>query len=173
MQYPITMNHIGISVHSIDKAISFYKEVFGWYHVSGPFELKRDGSASSLYCDSIFQQDWTSVKMAHMSTGDRIGFELFEFEGNYPPNDIFEIKRQGLFHFSITVPNIEEFLEKLLTHGGKQRSPISKREVNGNIYGIVYAQDPFDNVFEIYTHGYEMMQMSQTIQMMKMMQSKE
>ncbi|MDF2686252.1 MAG: glyoxalase [Clostridia bacterium] len=156
MQYPITFSHIGLSVPDIEKAITFYKEVFGWYHLAGPWPIKRDGGPSSKFCDTVYGEDWTGFKLAHMSTGDRIGIELLEFEGNYPAKE-WKFKKNGVFHFGITAPDYEEFLKKLEDNGGKQRSLINKRDVNGVTYAAVYAEDPFGNIFEIYTHSYEVM----------------
>ncbi|WP_258359805.1 VOC family protein [Moorella sulfitireducens] len=156
MQYPIVFSHIGISVPDIEKAIEFYKEVFGWYHLAGPWTIKRDGGPSSNFCDTVYGENWTGFKLAHMSTGDRIGIELLEFEGSYPAKE-WEFKKHGVFHFGITVPSYEEFLKKLEAYGGKQRSLVNKRDVRGTIYAAVYAEDPFGNIFEIYTHSYEVM----------------
>ena len=155
MQYPIAMSHIGISVPDIAKAILFYKEVFGWYHLSGPYEIKRDGPAGP-FTDTVFGTDWIGFKLAHMSTGDRIGIELFEFEDSYP-SEKWEFKKHGIFHFGITMPDYEEFLKRLEAHGGRQHSRVMKRDVNGKSYCAVYAQDPFGNMFEIYTYSYELM----------------
>lgn len=157
MQYPITFSHIGISVPNIEKAIEFYKEVFGWYHLAGPWgPMKRDGGATSKFCDTVYGEDWTSFKLAHMSTGDRVGIELLEFEGSYPAEE-WEFKKHGVFHFGVTIPDYEAFIEKLKTKGGKQRSLVNKRDVNGQTYVAVYVEDPFGNIFEIYSHSYEVM----------------
>lgn len=94
--------------------------------------------------------------MAHMSTSDRVGIELLEFEGNYPAKE-WDFKKNGVFHFGITMPDYEAFLKKLEAHGGKQRSLVNKRDVKGEYYAAVYAEDPFGNIFEIYTHSYEVM----------------
>lgn len=145
-----------LSVTNIEKAIAFYKEVFGWYHLAGPWPIKRDGSSTSIFCDTLYGENWTGFKLAHMSTGDRVGIELLEFEENYPAKE-WEFKKNGIFHFGVTVPDYEEFLEKLKAHGGKQRSLVNKRDVKGEIYVAVYAEDPFGNIFEIYTHSYEVM----------------
>ncbi len=156
MQYPVAFSHVGISVADIDKAIAFYKEVFGWFHFAGPFPIKREGPAGP-FCDTVYGTDWTGFRLAHMSTSNGIGIELLEFEGNYPPNEKLEFKRHGLFHFGILVPDYEEFLKKLEANGGKQHSAVNKREVNGKTRVAVFAEDPFGNIFEIYTYSYEIM----------------
>lgn len=154
MQYPVVFNHVCVSVPDIEKAIEFYKEVFGWYHISGPMLLKRDGPAGP-FCETVYGKDWTEFKLAHMSTGNGIGFELVEFAGSYAPENNFEMKRHGIFHFAITMPDYEEFIEKVIAHGGKQHSPANVSEVDGEKWVAVFVEDPFGNVFEIYAHSYE------------------
>jgi catechol 2,3-dioxygenase-like lactoylglutathione lyase family enzyme len=158
MQYPIAFSHIGISVPDIGKAIEFYKEVFGWYHLAGPWPIKRDpGSSTTKFCDSLYGETWGSFKLAHMSTSDRVGIELLEFEGNYRAKE-WEYKRNGVFHFAVTVPDYKEFLDRLTAKGGRIRSDINimqKTDAAGNHFVAVYAEDPFGNVFEIFTHSYE------------------
>lgn len=159
-QYPICLSHIGITVPNLEKAIKFYEEVFGWYHLAGPYETVRDGGPASRFTDTIYAKDgheWTRFRNAHMTTGDRIGIELFEFEGGYAPEDGFEFKRQGLFHFAVTTPDMDGFLENLKAHGGEQYSERMRRTVDGREYSIVFVKDPFGNVFELYSHSYEVM----------------
>lgn len=156
MQYPIAFSHVGLSVSNIEEAIEFYKEVFGWYHLAGPWPIKRDGGSTSDFCDTVYGEDWTGFKLAHMSTSDRVGIELLEFEGNYRAEK-WDFKKHGVFHFGITMPDYEKFLKKLEKHGGRQYSHINKRDVHGEEYAAVYAEDPFGNIFEIYTHSYELM----------------
>lgn len=40
---PVCFSHVGLSVANIEEAIAFYQEVFGWYHIAGPFQITRDG----------------------------------------------------------------------------------------------------------------------------------
>lgn len=156
-QYPIAFNHVGLSVSDIDKAIDFYKKVFGWYHLAGPWPIKRDPEKGGGFTDTVYGTDWTAFKLAHMSTSNGVGVELLEFEGNYPPQSKMEMKRQGLFHFGITVPNIKEFVAIVEANGGKRHSDYNEREVNGKLREYVFIEDPFGNIIEIYNYSYEIM----------------
>jgi hypothetical protein len=49
---------------------------------------------------------------------------------------------------------IEELCKKISENEGKQHSKIWELVPNKG-YKIVFCEDPFGNVIEIYTHGYE------------------
>jgi catechol 2,3-dioxygenase-like lactoylglutathione lyase family enzyme len=92
-----------------------------------------------------------------MSTSDRVGIELLEFDGNYPAKE-WEYKRHGVFHFGVTVPDYKAFLDTLVANGGRIASninPQAKKDAAGNPYTAVFGADPFGNIFEIFTHSYE------------------
>jgi catechol 2,3-dioxygenase-like lactoylglutathione lyase family enzyme len=60
-------------------------------------------------------------------------------------------------HVGITVPNIDEavkFYKEVM--GGKQRMPIREYFPGEKPYKMVYCEDPFGNIIEIYTHSYEL-----------------
>lgn len=154
--YPRSFSHIGISVPDIEKAVKFYTEVFGWYEIMKPSEVIKDDSAIGIMCNDVFGQDWSSFKIAHLSTGDKIGIELFQFPQNQNPTNNFEYWKTGLFHFSIQDPNIEKLVEKIVENGGKQRMPIREYFPGEKPYKMCYVEDPFGNIFEVYSHSYEL-----------------
>lgn len=157
MQYPIVFSHLGLSVSDINKAIEFYKEVFGWYHLAGPWPIKRDPEKGGGFTDTVYGPNWTAFKLAHMSAGNGVGIELLEFEGNYSPKSKIEMKRLGAFHFGILAPDLKEFVSNVEAHGGKQHSDYNIREVNGQKREIVFVEDPFGNIIEVYNYSYEIM----------------
>ncbi|WP_461204761.1 lactoylglutathione lyase family protein [Clostridium sp. DL1XJH146] len=154
--YPRSFSHIGLSVPNIEEAVKFYTEVFGWYVIMAPSEIKKDDSAIGIMCNDVFGENWETFKIAHLSTGDKIGVEIFEFPNNEKPENNFEYWKTSLFHFSIQDPNIEELVEKIVKHGGKQRMPIREYYPGEKPFKMCYVEDPFGNIFEIYSHSYEM-----------------
>ncbi len=94
--------------------------------------------------------------IAHLSTADRIGIEIFEFPGNYAPEDKLEHKRHGTFHFAVQDPDVEGLLERIVAAGGRQRMPLREYFPGTKPYRMVYVEDPFGIVFELYSHSYEL-----------------
>ena len=155
------INHIGIHVGDINKAIEFYKEAMGWWHIAGPFECRNDGTSKWAFTNSIYENEgktWESFQLDHMATANGVGIELLQFENAYDPEKHLEFKRRGIFHFAITVRDIDSFLEKFVALGGKLYSDRSDRPVSDkNTITTIFVEDPFGNVFEVHSHSYEYM----------------
>ena len=154
--YPRSFSHIGLSVPDLEKAVDFYQKVMGWYVIMPPTTIHHDESAIGVMCDDVFGPGWGKFRIAHMSTGDAIGVELFQFDKHTVPEPNLDYNRVGLFHFCVKDPDVEGLLAKILEHGGKQRMPIRYYYPGEKPYRMVYVEDPFGIVFEIYSHSYEL-----------------
>lgn len=155
--YPKTFSHIGITVPNIEEAVKFYTEVMGFYVIMEPTVVKEENeTAIGQMCIDVFGEGWGTFKIAHLSTGDKIGFELFEFNESKDLKPNFEPFRTGLFHFSVQDPDVEGLVKKIVDAGGKQRMPIREYYPGDKPYRMCYVEDPFGTVFEIYSHSYEL-----------------
>jgi lactoylglutathione lyase family protein len=155
--YPRSFSHIGISVPDLDAAVKFYTDVMGWYLIMAPTEVVEDSSPIGEMCTDVFGPHWDKFRIAHLSTGDRIGVELFEFKGQVNPGDNFEYWKTGIFHFCVQDPNVEELADKIVAAGGKKRMPKPRYYYPGRKpYRMIYMEDPFGNILEIYSHSYEL-----------------
>ncbi|WP_321281876.1 lactoylglutathione lyase family protein [Marinifilum fragile] len=155
--YPKSFSHIGITVPDLDKAVKFYTEVMGFYVIMPPTKvLEENETAIGQMCIDVFGKGWKSFRIAHLSTGDRIGIELFEFKESQPKAPEFNPFQTGLFHFSVQDPDVEGLVQKIVEHGGKQRMPIREYYPGDKPYCMCYVEDPFGVVFEIYSHSYEL-----------------
>ena len=155
--YPRNFSHIGLSVPDLDKAVEFYTEVMGWYLIMQPTDVTEDDSPIGLMCTDVFGAGWSKFRIAHLSTGDRIGVELFQFNGQVNPENNFEYWKTGVFHFCVQDPNVEELAERIVAAGGKKRMPEPRYYYPGEKpYRMIYMEDPFGNILEIYSHSYEL-----------------
>ncbi len=158
MTYPRAFSHIGLSVTDLDRAVQFYTEVLGCYLLVDPvsFDEEKDGDApvGQMLTDAL-GEGWRGVRIAHLATSDKIGIELFEFEGAELPEDNLNYRKVGIFHFCVQDPDIEGLAKKIVEHGGKQRMPVHEFHPGEKPFKMVYCEDPFGNVVEIYTHSYE------------------
>ena len=157
MRYPRAFSHIGISVSDLEKAVEFYRDVMGWYVIMGPtLVVEEKEMAIGQMCIDVFGEGWDKFKIAHLSTIDGIGVELFEFGQNTGGKAEFEPYKTGVFHFSVKDPEVEGLAEKILEAGGKQRMPIKEYYPGEKPYRTVYMEDTFGNIIEIYCHSYEL-----------------
>ncbi|MCP9290152.1 lactoylglutathione lyase family protein [Gracilimonas sediminicola] len=156
-KYPRSFSHIGITVPDINKAVEFYKEVMGFYVIMPPSEITKEAdTAIGQMCIDVFGEDWETFEIAHMSTSDGIGIELFSFPHGVKEAPEFNPFDTGLFHFCVQDPDIEALTDKIVEFGGKQRMPIREYYPGDKPYKMVYVEDPFGIIFEIYTHSYEL-----------------
>ena len=71
--FPNVVNHIGISVSELEKAIDFYKEVFGFNIIKGPINVVPDTPGIGLICKNIFGPIFKEVKIVWLSSGNNVG----------------------------------------------------------------------------------------------------
>lgn len=154
--YPRTINHIAVSVTDLNRAVKWYKEVFGFTVVNGPVEFEADDSSLGIAARDIHGPNFRKMRMVWLSSGNQIGFEIFEYIDPKAERriDNFEYWKSGFFHICVTDPNIEELCKRISDSGGRQRSRIWDVDPDKG-YKIAFCEDPFGNVIEIYTHSYE------------------
>lgn len=153
----ITFSHVGITVPDIDRAVDFYTKALDLYLLMGPVVVTEDDSAIGRMCTDVFGQGWGSFRIAHLSTGDRVGLEIFEFPQTEAEQRPFEFWRPSLFHFCVQDADLEGRLQKIIAHGGRQRMEAVRAYYPGEKpYRMVYCEDPFGIVFELYSHSYEL-----------------
>lgn len=157
MRYPRAFSHIGITVPDLDRAVKFYHDVMGWYIIMPPTEvLEEDDTAIGIMCIDVFGRGWGKFRIAHLSTVDGIGIELFEFPQNSKLEAEFEPYKTGIFHLCVKDPDVEGLAAKIVEAGGKQRMPVREYYPGEKPYKMVYMEDPFGIIIEIYSHSYEL-----------------
>jgi catechol 2,3-dioxygenase-like lactoylglutathione lyase family enzyme len=154
--YPKIINHIAVSVPSLDEAVIWYREVLGFTTVKQTEEFVVDDSLIGMAVKDIHGPRLKKMRMAWLSSANQIGFEIIEYIEPKAERrlDNFEYWKSGFIHICITDPNIEELCNRITESGGKQRSKIWEI-VPDKGYKIAFCEDPFGNVIEIYDHSYE------------------
>jgi catechol 2,3-dioxygenase-like lactoylglutathione lyase family enzyme len=146
------INHVGITVGDIDKAVDFYLTVFGLELLAGPMHCDTSTAGAQRRAD-VFGARWGAMKLAHLSTGNGGGIELFQFvlPPVESPTENFAYWRIGPHHVAFTVTDFNDTLRRLLDEGGKQRTAVY--DVHGGA-NICYCEDPWGNVVEIVSKSY-------------------
>ena len=155
MTHPRAFNHVGITVTDIDEGVRWYERVLGCQVVMPPMDAREDGSHFARIVADIFGKGFKRLRIAHLSTAEGVGIELFQF---YRPRSTlrkpnFDYARTGIFHICITDPDIRGLAKKIAKSGGKRRSKIWKLWPD-KPYEVCYCQDPWGNIIELNTHGY-------------------
>jgi len=150
------LNHVGVSVPDIDAAIAWYREVFGFTVIAEPVVVERDGSHFGELASDICGAEFQGMKIAHMVTGDGVGFELFEFlePAHERRKDTMEYWKNGFFHIAITHADVDAKVAEIVSAGGCKRSQIWEL-FPGEGIKVCYCEDPYGNVLEIISHRYE------------------
>jgi catechol 2,3-dioxygenase-like lactoylglutathione lyase family enzyme len=151
---PRAVNHIGLTVPDIFAAIDWYGAVLGFTHLMGPRVLEA-GSAATHETPSIFGPRFRKAFQAHLLSGNGVGLELFEFLDPRVERraDNFEYWKVGVFHVCVTDPDIEGLAARIVAAGGRQRVPVFAF-IPGRPYKLVYCEDPWGNVIEVFSHSY-------------------
>ena len=148
----IALNHLGLTVPDIDRAIDWYGQVMGFRLIFRRIlQVRPDVPEVS----QIFGPSFKSAHQAHLVTANGIGLELFQFLDPpvTKPSDNFDFARAGIFHLCVTDPDVEGLVSRVVENGGRKRTGVWKF-LEGRPYKLVYCEDPFGNVIEIFSHTY-------------------
>ena len=122
----------------------------------GNVKFVADDSLTGKAVVDIHGSELKKMRIAWLSSGNQVGFEIFEYiePKAQRRKENFEYWKSGFTHICITDPNIEDLYRKISDSGGKQRSNIWEI-VPDKGYKIVFCEDPFGNIIEIYSNDFE------------------
>lgn len=151
--HPRSLAHVGLTVPDIDRAVDWYESVLGFECFMGPETVDGDEETQiGELCRNVLGE-FESLKVAHLSTGNGVAVELFEFSDG----ESFEApdpKQPGYFHLCVIDPDIEGLAAEIEATGGEHHTEIWEL-FPGQEYRMTYCKDPFGNLVEIYTHSHE------------------
>lgn len=133
-------NHIGISVSSLQRSISFYVRGLG-------MEVVRQGRFEGERFETILGLRGARGNAA-MLRSDSVRLELFEFEHPTPQPARTDrpVCDHGITHFCIEVDDIETAYKRLLDAGATFHCPPL---LFSGVTLATYGRDPDGNVFEL------------------------
>lgn len=137
------MNHVGISVSSLERSLKFYRDLLGMQEV-----VRR--TFEGAHYETILRLKGAAGKVAFLTskTGS-LQIELFEFVQPAPkPLDPDRpVSDHGITHFCIEVQDIEGEYERLRAAGVVFHCP--PLDYAGEVKAT-YGRDPDGNVFELF-----------------------
>src|SRR5262249_14335629 len=124
--HPRAVNHVGVGVADIEKAIRWYQDVLGFTLLKGPMEVRADQGYRGEEVRNVLGQDFQAMLQAHMATANGLGIELFQLlEPLHERRErSLEYWKNGFFHICVTDPNIEQLADRIASSGGRQRSKV-------------------------------------------------
>ncbi len=139
-----SINHTGLTVSSLDRALGFYRDVLGLEVV---MEQEKEGG----YLAEITGYPDAHVRMAHLATPDGGRLELFEYlapHGRSAPLDPPDV---GITHVCLVVADIHDAHRRLVAAGAEPFSePVSiDTGANKGAFGL-YVRDPDGIVLELF-----------------------
>lgn len=138
------VNHVGLTVSSLDRALAFYRDVLGLDVV---LQQEKEGG----YLAAITGYPGAHVRMAQLEApaGERI--ELFEYAepmGSGRPLEPFNV---GITHVCLVVDDIRAAHRRLVEAGAEPFSEPVQLDTGANAGGWdLYVRDPDGIVLELF-----------------------
>lgn len=156
-----------MAVDDVDRAADWYGKHFGFRRIRSDRvnDQSVDGTDAPLY--RIYGESLRKVKIAWLSTGNSVGFEIFQFID--PPTDSAETvlkdwtlqnqyQRGGVFHVAVTAPDPEAVARRACEDGAVQ---IGETVTVGDDERAVYLRDPWGVVMEVLSCSYDQLMANQ------------
>ena len=163
-QHPYTnqnfnFNHLAIAVTSVDEVAEWYSKHFGFRRLnSADMEADRQQDPEHpIY--RIYGDKLNKVKIAFLTTGNGVGFEIFEFID--PPTKASNMetwtleeqyRRGGYFHIGVTVPDVDAKCEEVCKEGAKK---IGEKVTGFDGEKTLFFRDPWGSAVELVSCSWE------------------
>lgn len=148
--------HVGMTVANLDAAVAWYRDVLGFDVIAGPLTLRSDDGHAGRVAADVFGADFGALRQAHLAGAGGTGLEIFEFvQPATESHRAFEYWRTGFTHICVVDTDPEALVAQIQRTGGRLRSERVWEIFPGEPFRMAYCEDPFGNVVEVYSHGYE------------------
>lgn len=119
-------NHVGVAVDSVDRAVDWYGKHFGFRKLRSDNVADRSVDQGEAPVYKIYGNKLNKVKVAFLTTGNGVGFEIFEFT-DPPTKSATEVNKNwtleeqyqkgGFFHIAITAPDPDTVCQRACEDG--------------------------------------------------------
>jgi catechol 2,3-dioxygenase-like lactoylglutathione lyase family enzyme len=148
------INHVGCAVPDVDAASKWYVDTLGFTRLrSTSFTDRADAPEAPIF--KIYPPSLRKARIAYLSAGNGVGFELFEFdpkiEAGAEANFDRDYRRGGYFHVAVTTPDLDGMIDRIVSAGGKRIGETTC------VYHAraCYVSDPWGNVIELLSCSFE------------------
>lgn len=148
---PTKYSHTNIIAKDYKTLVEFYVDVLGCVKTYPERDLKGQ------WLDALTGIEDCKVKGMHLKLPgyeDGPTLEIFSYEPEYKADITKTINAWGFAHIAFHVDCVEDTLNKLTQHGGKQYGELIRKYYEGiGELTAVYAGDPEGNLIEIQNWG--------------------
>ena len=150
------VNHIAVAVPDCEAAIEWYTNILGFRKLRKSIQIMDRAKNPNANLFRIYGDKVNKAKVAFLTTGNGVGFELFEFiDPKMEHGATFDITRGGFFHIAVTAPDPDSLCEKVIAAGGSKMGetvmPFGPEEDDN----ALYFQDPWGNTIEVVSCSFE------------------
>lgn len=116
-----SLRHIGIVVQDLDECVRFWEDNFG-------FMVRADQIEKGIFIENLLGIPNVNVQTVKMKSNTETEIELLKFyPGSAEDNWEGSVRKIGITHIALNVPNLDEVLDNLLRDG---YSPIHKPQIS-------------------------------------------
>ena len=137
----LNIRHTGIVVSDAERSIDFYTNLLG-------FEIKKDMMESGDYIDNFSALKDARVRTVKMTLENQDMVELLWYESHREKPDMERpITRIGCSHIAMTVENLDDTYERLVSAGVEFNSP-PQLSPDG-FAKVTFCKDPDGSLIEL------------------------
>jgi catechol-2,3-dioxygenase len=151
-KYPRAVTHVGVTVTHVDRAMEWYQDVLGFEVLAAPRTIDRSDESEREQIVDLLGQSFDSLRLGHLTTGNQVGFEVFEFSGGSEMTER-DPREPGFFHVCVVEPDVESLAREIDERGGDHYSEITTSGSEDRV--TTYCRDPWGNRIEITSQSYE------------------
>jgi catechol 2,3-dioxygenase-like lactoylglutathione lyase family enzyme len=141
----------------VSAAIEFYTKIFGFRKLKDTPRCTKRSENPDAPVFRVYDKRLQEVKVAFLTTGNGVGFELFQFidPSMSQPAD-FDYTRGGVFHIALTDNDPEGLCARAVAAGGKKiGETVVPASAKGEGECTLYVADPWGYTLEICSCSFE------------------